>query len=71
VASSIHPASDGGKRVVATPYAKQLAKQFNVDLASIVNVASDILNEKSLEKKVNPRDGGKQVFVIGSTPSSL
>lgn len=36
VASSIHPASEGGKRVVATPYAKQLAKQFNVDLASIV-----------------------------------
>uniref|UniRef100_A0A0D6R6U0 Dihydrolipoamide acetyltransferase component of pyruvate dehydrogenase complex n=1 Tax=Araucaria cunninghamii TaxID=56994 RepID=A0A0D6R6U0_ARACU len=31
----VHPASEGGKRVVATPYAKVIAKQYNIDLASI------------------------------------
>lgn len=36
VGSSVHPASEGGKRVVASPYAKKLAKELKVDLASIV-----------------------------------
>ncbi|KAH9323772.1 hypothetical protein KI387_018411, partial [Taxus chinensis] len=36
LASSIHPASEGGKRVVASPYAKQLAKEYKIDLPSIV-----------------------------------
>lgn len=31
-ASAIHPASEGGKRIVASPYAKKLAKELNVDL---------------------------------------
>ncbi|XP_076891204.1 dihydrolipoyllysine-residue acetyltransferase component 5 of pyruvate dehydrogenase complex, chloroplastic-like [Bidens hawaiensis] len=31
-----HPASDGGKRVVASPYAKKLAKELNVDLSGVV-----------------------------------
>eukprot|EP00252_Welwitschia_mirabilis_P008436 TRINITY_DN2026_c0_g1_i2.p1 TRINITY_DN2026_c0_g1~~TRINITY_DN2026_c0_g1_i2.p1 ORF type:complete len:485 (+),score=135.29 TRINITY_DN2026_c0_g1_i2:486-1940(+) len=34
--SSVHPASEGGKRVVATPYAKKLAKEYKVDLATVV-----------------------------------
>eukprot|EP00262_Sarcandra_glabra_P014231 TRINITY_DN410_c0_g1_i1.p1 TRINITY_DN410_c0_g1~~TRINITY_DN410_c0_g1_i1.p1 ORF type:complete len:473 (-),score=99.78 TRINITY_DN410_c0_g1_i1:346-1764(-) len=34
--SSIHPASDGGKRIVATPYAKKLAKDLKVELGSVV-----------------------------------
>jgi pyruvate dehydrogenase E2 component (dihydrolipoamide acetyltransferase) len=34
--ASTHPASEGGKRIVATPYAKKLAKEFNVDLATVV-----------------------------------
>jgi pyruvate dehydrogenase E2 component (dihydrolipoamide acetyltransferase) len=34
--TSAHPASEGGKRIVATPYAKKLAKEFNVDLATVV-----------------------------------
>ncbi|KAL8252727.1 hypothetical protein R6Q59_036420 [Mikania micrantha] len=34
--SSTHPASDGGKRVVASPYAKKLAKELNVDLSGVV-----------------------------------
>ncbi|PIN10900.1 Dihydrolipoamide acetyltransferase [Handroanthus impetiginosus] len=34
--SAVHPASEGGKRVVASPYAKKLAKDFGVDLRGIV-----------------------------------
>lgn len=30
-----HPASDGGKRIVASPYAKKLAKDLKVDLTTI------------------------------------
>uniref|UniRef100_A0A7N0RBU5 Dihydrolipoamide acetyltransferase component of pyruvate dehydrogenase complex n=1 Tax=Kalanchoe fedtschenkoi TaxID=63787 RepID=A0A7N0RBU5_KALFE len=33
---SAHPASDGGKRIVASPYAKKLAAELNVDLWEIV-----------------------------------
>ncbi|KAF4364342.1 hypothetical protein CsatB_007567 [Cannabis sativa] len=36
VASSAHPASDGGKRIVASPYAKKLAKELKVDLGGVV-----------------------------------
>lgn len=35
-AASSHPASEGGKRVVASPYAKKLAKELKVDLGGIV-----------------------------------
>ncbi|KAI5668230.1 hypothetical protein M9H77_18083 [Catharanthus roseus] len=35
-ASAIHPASEGGKRVVASPYAKKLAKELVVDLRAVV-----------------------------------
>lgn len=36
VVASTHPASDGGKRIVASPYAKKLAKELNVDLSGVV-----------------------------------
>lgn len=36
MASSVHPASEGGKRIVASPYAKKLAKELNVDLGNVV-----------------------------------
>ncbi|RZC73492.1 hypothetical protein C5167_048974 [Papaver somniferum] len=35
-ASSVHPASEGGKRIVASPYAKKLAKELSVNLSSVV-----------------------------------
>ncbi|KAL3830273.1 hypothetical protein ACJIZ3_019075 [Penstemon smallii] len=34
--SAVHPASEGGKRVVASPYAKKLAKDLGVDLRGVV-----------------------------------
>ncbi|KAF5749314.1 dihydrolipoyllysine-residue acetyltransferase [Tripterygium wilfordii] len=36
VASSVHPASEGGNRIVASPYAKTLAKELKVELAGVV-----------------------------------
>ncbi|ESQ33333.1 hypothetical protein EUTSA_v10007561mg [Eutrema salsugineum] len=35
-ASSVHPASEGGKRIVASPYAKKLAKELKVELAGLI-----------------------------------
>lgn len=35
-ASAGHPASEGGKRVVASPYAKKLAKELKVELERVV-----------------------------------
>ncbi|PKA46956.1 Dihydrolipoyllysine-residue acetyltransferase component 3 [Apostasia shenzhenica] len=35
VISAAHPASVGGRRIVATPYAKKLAKDLKVDLGSV------------------------------------
>ncbi|KAL0326300.1 UNVERIFIED_CONTAM: pyruvate dehydrogenase complex, chloroplastic [Sesamum radiatum] len=34
--SAVHPASEGGMRVVASPYAKKLAKDLGVDLKGVV-----------------------------------
>ncbi|CAA0827828.1 Dihydrolipoyllysine-residue acetyltransferase component 5 of pyruvate dehydrogenase complex-chloroplastic [Striga hermonthica] len=36
VGSAVHPASEGGKRVVASPYAKKLAKELGVDLKGVI-----------------------------------
>ncbi|GAB4861425.1 hypothetical protein Ancab_036628 [Ancistrocladus abbreviatus] len=36
VVVSSHPASEGGKRVVASPYAKKLGKELGVDLRTVV-----------------------------------
>lgn len=36
VGSAAHPASEGGKRIVASPYAKKLAKELKVELAGLV-----------------------------------
>ncbi|XP_057490658.1 dihydrolipoyllysine-residue acetyltransferase component 5 of pyruvate dehydrogenase complex, chloroplastic-like [Actinidia eriantha] len=32
----VHPASEGGRRIVASPYAKKLAKELSVDLSGVV-----------------------------------
>ncbi|KAF5445138.1 hypothetical protein F2P56_034210 [Juglans regia] len=34
--ASTHPASEGGKRIVASPYAKKLAKELKVELGRVV-----------------------------------
>ncbi|KAK3170370.1 hypothetical protein Dsin_000190 [Dipteronia sinensis] len=35
-AAAVHPASEGGKRIVASPYAKKLAKELKVELGTVV-----------------------------------
>ncbi|KAJ4795238.1 Dihydrolipoamide acetyltransferase component of pyruvate dehydrogenase complex [Rhynchospora pubera] len=62
--ASTHPASEGGKRVVATPFAKKLAKEFNVDLGRVVGsgpmgriVAKDVeLAASSAAVSEKPKD---------------
>ncbi|XP_021748807.1 dihydrolipoyllysine-residue acetyltransferase component 5 of pyruvate dehydrogenase complex, chloroplastic-like [Chenopodium quinoa] len=62
---STHPASEGGKRVVASPYAKKLGKELGVDLRSVVGsgpqgriVAKDVdaAAAAAAEKKVVSKD---------------
>jgi len=36
VASAVHPASEGGKRVVASPYAKKLGNELKVELGRVI-----------------------------------
>ncbi|XP_031478019.1 dihydrolipoyllysine-residue acetyltransferase component 5 of pyruvate dehydrogenase complex, chloroplastic [Nymphaea colorata] len=59
-AASLHPASEGGKRIVATPYAKKLAKELKVDLGRLVGsgpmgriVAKDVESAASAAPQVN------------------
>ncbi|KAF3518596.1 hypothetical protein DY000_02060264 [Brassica cretica] len=57
-ASAVHPASEGGKRVVASPYAKKLAKELKVELAALVGsgpmgriVAKDVAAAPPVQKE--------------------
>ncbi|KAK4483860.1 hypothetical protein RD792_011069 [Penstemon davidsonii] len=64
--SAVHPASEGGKRVVASPYAKKLAKDLGVDLRGVVGsgpngrvVAKDV--EAALSATKTSGGGGATV----------
>ncbi|CAI9755939.1 unnamed protein product [Fraxinus pennsylvanica] len=72
--SSVHPASEGGKRVVASPYAKKLAKELGVDLIGLVGsgpngriVAKDV--EVAAAAKVSA-SGGAAVASEAAKPST-
>ncbi|KAL6515644.1 hypothetical protein OROHE_018678 [Orobanche hederae] len=77
--SAVHPASEGGKRVVASPYAKKLANELGVDLKGIIGsgphgrvVAKDV--ETALAAaKVSISDGGgaRMVASEAAKPSSV
>ena len=79
VVASTHPASEGGKRIVASPYAKKLAKELNVELATVVGtgplgriVAKDV--EAAASAAVSVSDAAKPVSAPGSStkpPPSL
>ncbi|XP_012066997.2 dihydrolipoyllysine-residue acetyltransferase component 5 of pyruvate dehydrogenase complex, chloroplastic [Jatropha curcas] len=73
VASSAHPASEGGKRVVASPYAKKLAKELKVELERIVGsgpmgriVAKDV--EAAAAADVVPAVSSKVETTVTPTP---
>ncbi|KAG6592230.1 Dihydrolipoyllysine-residue acetyltransferase component 5 of pyruvate dehydrogenase complex, partial [Cucurbita argyrosperma subsp. sororia] len=72
VVASTHPASEGGKRIVASPYAKKLAKELNVELATVVGtgplgriVAKDV--EAAASAAVSVSDAAKPVSAPGSS----
>ncbi|KAK1276405.1 hypothetical protein QJS04_geneDACA001845 [Acorus gramineus] len=75
---STHPASEGGTRVVATPYAKKLAKDLNVELGAVVGtgpmgriVAKDVEAAAATGTVVAPVktavESVKSVVELGST----
>uniref|UniRef100_A0A1D1Z8C3 Dihydrolipoamide acetyltransferase component of pyruvate dehydrogenase complex n=1 Tax=Anthurium amnicola TaxID=1678845 RepID=A0A1D1Z8C3_9ARAE len=73
--SSAHPASDGGQRIVASPYAKKLAKELKVELASIAGsgpmgriVAKDV--EAAAAAVVSSPQTGRDSTTAKAAPSS-
>ncbi|BAF29338.2 dihydrolipoyllysine-residue acetyltransferase component 5 of pyruvate dehydrogenase complex, chloroplastic [Oryza sativa Japonica Group] len=68
------PASQGGLRVVASPYARKLAKDLNVDLNSITGsgpggriVAKDVEAAAAAPKKAAPVAAARPDVPLGST----
>lgn len=71
VTSAIHPASEGGKRVVASPYAKKLAKDLGVDLRGVVGtgpngrvVAKDVEAAASAAVAAGADEAAKAAVVV-------
>ncbi|XP_042493037.1 dihydrolipoyllysine-residue acetyltransferase component 5 of pyruvate dehydrogenase complex, chloroplastic [Macadamia integrifolia] len=74
-ASSIHPASEGGKRIVASPYAKKLAKELKVELGSLVGsgpsgrvVAKDVEAAAASAAVSSPASEGPKVAASSAPP---
>ncbi|KAI3460646.1 hypothetical protein Pfo_017309 [Paulownia fortunei] len=72
--SAVHPASEGGKRVVASPYAKKLAKDLGLDLRGVVGsgpngrvVAKDVEAAASAAKVSGSGSGGATVVASEAT----
>lgn len=72
VVASTHPASEGGSRIVASPYAKKLAKELSVELATVVGtgplgriVAKDV--EAAASATVLKSDAATPVSASGSS----
>lgn len=61
LASAVHPASEGGKRVVASPYAKKLAKDLGIDLRGVVGTGP---NERVVAKDVEAAVAAKAAVVV-------
>lgn len=67
VGSAVHPASEGGKRVVASPYAKKLAKDLGVDLKGIVGSGP---NGRVVAKDVEAALASVKVGGDGAAPAA-
>lgn len=66
MASSAHPASEGGKRIVASPYAKKLAKELNVNLGNVIGSGP---NGRIVAKDVEAAAVGATVAAEDPKPS--
>ncbi|XP_073052717.1 dihydrolipoyllysine-residue acetyltransferase component 5 of pyruvate dehydrogenase complex, chloroplastic-like [Primulina eburnea] len=64
LASAVHPASEGGKRVVASPYAKKLAKDFGLDLRGVIGSGP---NGRVVAKDVEAAVAAAKVSVSSAT----
>ncbi|GAV65555.1 2-oxoacid_dh domain-containing protein/Biotin_lipoyl domain-containing protein/E3_binding domain-containing protein [Cephalotus follicularis] len=64
VGSAVHPASEGGKRVVASPFAKKLAKELKVELAGVAGSGPmGRIVAKDVERAVATSSASKQTTV--------
>lgn len=61
LASAVHPASEGGKRVVASPYAKKLAKDLGIDLRGVVGTGP---NGRVVAKDIEVAVAAKAAVVV-------
>ncbi|KAF7114896.1 hypothetical protein RHSIM_Rhsim11G0060300 [Rhododendron simsii] len=73
VASAVHPASEGGRRVVASPYAKKLAKEMGVELSGVVGsgpmgrvVAKDVEAAAAAAVAIGGVSPGKKAAAVGT-----
>ncbi|XP_073043643.1 dihydrolipoyllysine-residue acetyltransferase component 5 of pyruvate dehydrogenase complex, chloroplastic-like [Primulina eburnea] len=64
LAPAVHPASEGGKRVVASPYAKKLAKDFGLDLRVVIGSGP---NGRVVAKDVEAAVAAAKVSGSGAT----
>ncbi|KAK9111910.1 hypothetical protein Scep_019429 [Stephania cephalantha] len=72
VASSTHPASEGGKRIVASPYAKKLAKELKVDLRLVVGTGPlGRIVAKDVEIAPAPAAPAPAPAAVASKPASV
>lgn len=68
--ASTHPASEGGKRIVASPYAKKLAKELKVDLGKIVGSGPlGRIVAKDVEAKASAAVESTVAVAVGATVS--
>ncbi|XP_074279553.1 dihydrolipoyllysine-residue acetyltransferase component 5 of pyruvate dehydrogenase complex, chloroplastic [Silene latifolia] len=74
---SEHPAAEGGRRVVASPYAKKLGKELGIDLATIVGsgpqgriVAKDV-EAAAKAAVISPAMSSPVVAAVSSTTSAV
>ncbi|KAK9713753.1 hypothetical protein RND81_06G049500 [Saponaria officinalis] len=78
VVASEHPAADGGRRVVASPYAKKLSKDLGVDLRTVVGtgplgriVAKDVEAAAVTAKSSPPPPTPAAAVPAAATPVEL
>lgn len=68
VGSAVHPASEGGKRIVASPYAKKLANELKVELARVVGSGP---KGRIVAKDVEAAAAGPAASVAAAGPAGI
>ncbi|CAK7323577.1 unnamed protein product [Dovyalis caffra] len=72
VALAVHPASEGGKRVVASPYAKKLAKDLKVELGTVIGSGPNgRIVAKDVEAAAAAAELGSTAAKVSGAPAVL